>query len=231
MSMKPVCSILLAVLLCWPSLAQTADKAPLKESKGEQDSVEVPVKFEIEPYFELLLESRACSVEQDEKGNPLREKFLEDGGLYFGEIPSLDQLQGFRASRSEISETKDYGSTFYTATRVYVVNNVKPFRLSVQYYLQDETLNNMMELGDEGNSKKKKVRGLAVKTRALPETLHANNLVAPGGWRSLKGGLVLYKSRGEIVSDRFEVEFALLNLPPVLPAGDYGGVILWVFQE
>lgn len=194
---------------------------------SDQDTASVPVQFQIEPYFEIIVKSFSIGIDAD--GMPDSREQIKNAALYFGQINTDDSYTSMFYKKKK-HQNHDYASSHYTYAEVEIINNMKPFQLIIEYYQDDPSQKSLMDLKQQTQSKEDEpVNALQIRTRSVPDTQFANFIVELGSWRSFdsKFRLSLYNSENEIISDRFGVEFALKNLPSVIPGGTYGGKIVW----
>jgi hypothetical protein len=204
-----------------------------KSLLADQEEIRVPVEVSVDPYFELLLESE--SVRLDPDGNDAETTPIPPGSISFGSeisnnpdktrqpVPETDG--GFTTGRFGSAERTSFSTTHKTRTQVSVLNNVKPFELSISV-LSEGASHSLLEM--KSTDQKSAVR---IKVDSNEKTKHPEYLVRSGSWVDfgLDGKLLIYRSH-KTTSDIFTVSFAIIDLDPKTKADQYGGRILWTLS-
>lgn len=192
-------------------------------SIADEERATVPVKLAIEPFYELIIDSKA--YELDASSNKVGTSSIEAGGLHLGSIQySVSPLA------KVFNQPVEINSSHVTVHNITVINNSKPFRLVVNVHPTSSGKKNILELKDRNNAE---VSALKVKVKNDAATRYSENLPYSEEWQGFKPGesLVVYQSHGKIVSDIVNVEMAIVNIDPQTKSDIYGGQLIWTLES
>ena len=200
------------------------------QAVASEQKLTVQAKVTVDPYLTVILDSKAVKIEAD--GNESEVRDITAGSLFFGNFnPQLLTL-GNQAKKLAYTPEGNYFSTeFITRTAVNIINNSKAFELHVSIVPDENgSILDLKRIRKPDSKDAREICSLSLMATSIKDvTKHANHLVNPGKWLPFQdsGEMIVYDSRGEVVTDSFFVSFAVLDLYPNTLAGHYGGKILW----